>query len=948
MWGAAPRRRFAVVALAASALLGSTAAGSTGRSVALPAQLWAVEASSPAAVGAASIGARTLGINAVLVARRDTPDRLRAAARAATRNRLRLLVPAMVATRAPRSVAAAPTACRTLRKTLASAPCVVVARTLADVPALTRMPGIDVVVVRLARPAQVESLVSVGGRARLLARLALPAGIHESTWRSAVATVRAARKLDLAVAAASPAALRRFGLVLSSRETLGTPPAPAPGTPAGLRVVESAAASITVAWTVPPGPTPSAYGLYLDGASAGSSLVDSATLTELRCATSYTIEVEARSAAGKASTRARVSASTAPCAGGGGTAGGGAGGDSKPPSKPANLSKTSATATSISLTWTASFDEVGVTGYLVYADGAGAGTAIGTVHTVSGLSCGRSYTLGVEARDAAGNVSPRATIAASTSACAAGGDTVAPSAPTGLTPTSTGTSSVSVLWGAATDNVGVAGYGLYRSGSSVTSTTGLTYTFSGLGCGTSYSLAVDAYDAAGNRSARATITASTAVCPAPPPAPNGSVPVYTKQSPPATPTVAELPKLSSVSKDGVTWTFSQAVPVGTFITGDYYVVGPATVIAISPAPANGRNGSVKNLPPVDDRTGFDSRTSANRYDASLAVGLPVSLQPGDSLVSSVSVDTIGSQQRILFAKATGSPVKSVSVLTSVSAPQPPDAFRPSYVGRGAPIFHSRNLRRELLPRLAPVSGTPTLAQYEGYFRRPWVDNLFFNFDTPIEYMPDYAREIARATGIAALLLTLDYTPEQKEPLLVYLTQYGIDLHGLVQAGHPGWPAHGGHGSGRKLPIVLAGVLLEQPALQAPPGRYGEDMQTMLGGGWTGATALYAGHYGSSGTGQYGPYEHLQPANWPGLLGEDYRRCCTSSAWIGTALAATLIPNVKTTWNHAPFFSYTDRWMTENDTQYLATIKTQTGTDYSAFPQRRAWDTFVTNMWNTYR
>ena len=79
-------------------------------------------------------------------------------------------------------------------------------------------------------------------------------------------------------------------------------------------------------------------------------------------------------------------------------------------------------------------------------------------------------------------------------------------------------------------------------------------------------------------------------------------------------------------------------------------------------------------------------------------------------------------------------------------------------------------------------------------------------------MPDYGREIARAVGNAALLLTLNYPAERKEPLLVYLTQYGIDLAGLVRAGHPGWPAHGGHGSGRKLPILLAATLLGAPEL----------------------------------------------------------------------------------------------------------------------------------------
>jgi hypothetical protein len=429
---------------------------------------------------------------------------------------------------------------------------------------------------------------------------------------------------------------------------------------------------------------------------------------------------------------------------------------------------------------------------------------------------------------------------------------------------------------------------------------------------------------------------------------NPTVPLYTKRSAPRRPSVAQLPKLASAEKDGITWTFSRPAPVGRFITGDVYVVGPVTVTAISPAPGGGRNGSVKNIPPVDDETGFDSRTDANRYESRLSVRLPVQLGPGDSLVSSISVDRVGSTKRWLFDKSTGSPVKTISILTSVSKPQPADAFRPSYVGKGSPIYYSRNLKRGLLRRLPRIGGAPSLAEYEQHFRRPWVDSLFFTFDSPIDYMPDYSREIARAVGIAGLLLNSNFSARQKEPLLVYLTQYGIDLSGLVRRGHPGWGAHGGHGSGRKFPIVFAGTLLGNRAMQRPRAQFGEDAQTIFGNGWTGAKALYAGHYGIRGEGRYGPYEHLQPRSWPGTLGEDYRRCCTSTSWIAEALAARLTRGVRAAWRHPAFFAYVDRWMTEDDTRDLAAIRSQIGEDYSSFRQRRAWEPWVTDMWRRYR
>jgi chitodextrinase len=91
-------------------------------------------------------------------------------------------------------------------------------------------------------------------------------------------------------------------------------------------------------------------------------------------------------------------------------------------------------------------------------------------------------------------------------------DTTPPSAPGGFASTGSSQSSISTSWSASTDNVGVAGYDLYVNGNSVGTTGGTSYTFSGLACGTSYTLAVDAFDAAGNRSAKTQLTAATGAC----------------------------------------------------------------------------------------------------------------------------------------------------------------------------------------------------------------------------------------------------------------------------------------------------------------------------------------------------------------------------------------------------------------------------------------------------
>ena len=113
---------------------------------------------------------------------------------------------------------------------------------------------------------------------------------------------------------------------------------------------------------------------------------------------------------------------------------------------------------------------------------------------------------------AAGNRSAKASVVASTSPCA---DTQPPSAPTGLAQSVKTETSVGLTWQASTDNFGVTGYGVYQNGVRVAQTASPTFTFASLTCGTSYTVAVDAYDGAGNRSTQTTLLASTSACPPP-------------------------------------------------------------------------------------------------------------------------------------------------------------------------------------------------------------------------------------------------------------------------------------------------------------------------------------------------------------------------------------------------------------------------------------------------
>ncbi|MBH1960735.1 MAG: endonuclease [Flavobacteriia bacterium] len=88
---------------------------------------------------------------------------------------------------------------------------------------------------------------------------------------------------------------------------------------------------------------------------------------------------------------------------------GGTAGDTEAPSVPMNLAVTAATSSSISLSWDASTDNVSVSSYDVYVNGAFKSNVFGTTATVSGLNPSTTYTFHVVAKDSSGNASGNST-----------------------------------------------------------------------------------------------------------------------------------------------------------------------------------------------------------------------------------------------------------------------------------------------------------------------------------------------------------------------------------------------------------------------------------------------------------------------------------------------------------------------------------------------------------
>ncbi|MER7666060.1 PQQ-dependent sugar dehydrogenase [Streptomyces sp. NPDC096193] len=187
--------------------------------------------------------------------------------------------------------------------------------------------------------------------------------------------------------------------------------------------------------------------------------------------------------------------------------------DTEKPSSPGDLRKDKEpTASTVSLAWNASTDNVGVVGYDIYQHGQLMKQVDGNTlaATVDGLDPETTYDWTVFARDAAANVSVAGN-AVTIATLPAPPDGEAPSVPGNLRSTGRTASSVDLAWNASTDNVKVTGYEIHRDGALAGTADSTSTTVAGLAANTAYRFKVRAFDLKGNKSAFGPeITVSTA------------------------------------------------------------------------------------------------------------------------------------------------------------------------------------------------------------------------------------------------------------------------------------------------------------------------------------------------------------------------------------------------------------------------------------------------------
>src|SRR5207248_783343 len=197
--------------------------------------------------------------------------------------------------------------------------------------------------------------------------------------------------------------------------------------------------------------------------------------------------------------------------------------DTTPPSVPTGLRATAVSSSQINLSWAASSDNVGVSGYRVFRNGAQIATTSATSFPNTGLSPSTTYSYTVAAFDAAGNLSAQSSPASATTPAAS--DTTPPTV--SITPPANGApvKGTVIVTASASDNVGVVGVqflldnGVNGSADVTTAPYSVSWNTATVSDG-SHKITAIARDAAGNStpSAPVTVIVNNNAPPPPPPA----------------------------------------------------------------------------------------------------------------------------------------------------------------------------------------------------------------------------------------------------------------------------------------------------------------------------------------------------------------------------------------------------------------------------------------------
>src|SRR5438552_775449 len=300
--------------------------------------------------------------------------------------------------------------------------------------------------------------------------------------------------------------------------------------------------------------------------------------------------------------------------------------DTTPPTVPTGLTASAVSSSQINLSWTASSDNVGVSGYRVYRGGTQIATTSATSFANTGLSASTTYSYTVAAYDAAGNLSAQSSSASATT----------PAPPDTTPPTVSITSPVSgatvggttSVTASASDNVGVVGVQFLLDGANLgvedtTAPYSVSWNTTTASNG-SHTLTAVARDAAGNRTTSAAVT----------------VTVFNDTTPP---TVSITSPVSGATVGGTTRaTASASDNVG--VVGVQFLLDGANLVPTRPSAAFSVSWNTTTASNGSHTLTAVARDAAGNRTTSAAVTVTVfndTTPPTVSITSPVSGATVG-------------------------------------------------------------------------------------------------------------------------------------------------------------------------------------------------------------------------------------------------------------------------------------------------------------------
>ncbi len=444
------------------------------------------------------------------------------------------------------------------------------------------------------------------------------------------------------------------------------------------------------------------------------------------------------------------------------------------------------------------------------------------------------------------------------------------------------------------------------------------------------------------------IGTTTGVAPVPPQTPSLPTP-----EPPTSPT--PMPsngdrivtiRTKTIKKDAITWTLDREYEVGQYINGDYFVVDSGSgvrVVAVSPAPSGGRNGSGVNVKAMTQPA--DSR--ALGYSA--GISFPKVLKSGDALLSfkSTQGNENNSCEGARYRNQGGycefhsqGKVLDGSVLTVVDRALLKFSFRPPSLGdatnRKTFVLPNIDDIVRSLPQLNSSSLPDTSVLIRSRERYQFLGYTHWGRrqSAPMNNQATYAAYSRNPEVLLALTANISF--DAKKKLLISVLQHGIEIYGLSRLTNIRG-ADGGHHTHMASVLAVTAEILKDTDMRnkSRSVQFSEKQMTYIGSGgkalWGRVCPSSPNNFQNMCSGNYqgGAKDCRDPKGLKDAL--DQSSCnayqdLNGKYYPGQALAMILLGAVDD-FNHQPFFEYTDRWMR---------IKNSTSS------------AFVTDMWNRYR